>query len=237
MAVHYALFPNRLTPDPNDYSAVVQTGDSADLGDVADRIILGGSVLGRAEIIAVLELLLPVIAAILKEGRRVNLGGLVELFPRIRGVFNGQADVFDSSRHQVDVGANPGSRVRREVQNGVEVIKDTATLPSPSPLAFVDHGSGTENDQYTQNHIATVTGNLLQYNKEAADEGIYLVMLDAGGEVKVPNDNVPENMPSRLMFLTPGNVSGTLRLEVRARVGDSSQLRTGALASTLNAPV
>jgi hypothetical protein len=28
MAIHYALFENRLTPDPNDYTAVIQAGDS-----------------------------------------------------------------------------------------------------------------------------------------------------------------------------------------------------------------
>ena len=55
MSIRYALFKNHLTADPNDYSAVVQPGDSADLNDVADRIVQGGSTVGRAEIIAVLK--------------------------------------------------------------------------------------------------------------------------------------------------------------------------------------
>ena len=55
MTIHYALFPNHLTDDPAEYAAMVQTHDSADLDDVADRIVEGGSVVGRAEILAVLE--------------------------------------------------------------------------------------------------------------------------------------------------------------------------------------
>lgn len=48
-----------------------------------------------------------VIEKILK-GVLVYFGGLTQLYPSIKGIFNGLTDTFNSARHQVDV----GSRVR-----------------------------------------------------------------------------------------------------------------------------
>jgi len=117
MPINYALFENNLTSDPNDYAAQVQTTASADLDAIVRRIIDQGSTSTEADIAAVLEDAIKACEALLLEGARVNFGGLCELFPRLTGVFNGITDSFDSTRHRIDVGANPGSRIRKTVRD------------------------------------------------------------------------------------------------------------------------
>jgi len=53
MAIHYALFENHLTADPNDYAPQVQVG-SVDLDAIVRRITEQGSTSSEAVIRAVL---------------------------------------------------------------------------------------------------------------------------------------------------------------------------------------
>jgi hypothetical protein len=52
-----------------------------------------------------------------------------------------------------------------------------------------------------------------------------------GAETKV--DFVQLNKPASQVFMVPALVAGEYELEVRARVGGATQLRTGTLAATL----
>jgi hypothetical protein len=116
MPIPYALFKNNLTPEPDDYAAVVQTYRSVGFEEIADRMIDQGSTVNKPDILAVLDDMEKACESILLEGNRVILGGLVQMFPRVRGVFTSKSDEFDPSRHQIDVGANPGRRVRKTLR-------------------------------------------------------------------------------------------------------------------------
>ena len=146
MPIHYALFENNLTSDPSDFAAIVQSVASVDLDGVVDRMVERGSTTTRADILAVLEDAIGASESMLLDGMRVNFGGLIELFPRVRGVFTGATDAFDPARHSLDVGANPGSRVRKTVRDNAAVVKDEATKPTPNPIEYRDIGSDTTND-------------------------------------------------------------------------------------------
>ncbi|MCK4340147.1 MAG: DUF4469 domain-containing protein [Phycisphaerae bacterium] len=231
MPIHYALFENNVTADPDDYAASVQMTDTADLDTLIRRMIERGSTTTRADILAVMEDAIGACESMLLDGMRVNFGGLVELFPRVRGIFNGATDTFDPARHSVDVGANPGSRVRQTVRDTASVVKDEAVKPSPNPLEYRDVGSDTTNDQVTPGNIGQLSGSRLKYDATQADEGIYFVAT-AGGETKVAT--VQKNKPSQLVFLVPaGLLAGTYYVEVRARIRGGTDLRIGRLDSVL----
>ena len=83
MPIHYALFENNVTSDPDDYAAVVQVIDNADLETLIRRMIERGSTTTRADILAVMEDAIGACESLLLDGMRVNFGGLVELFPRV----------------------------------------------------------------------------------------------------------------------------------------------------------
>lgn len=231
MPIHYALFENNVTSDPDDYAAIVQAVDSADLEVLIARMIERGSTTTRADILAVMEDAIGACESMLLDGMRVNFGGLVELFPRMRGIFTGATDAFDPARHSVDVGANPGIRVRQTVRDQATVTKDEAIKPSPNPLEYRDVGSDTTNDQVTPGNIGQLSGSRLKYDAAQADEGIYFLPTGGGGETKVAT--VQKNKPAQLVFLVPALMPGTYYLEVRARVGGGTQLRSGRLDTTL----
>ena len=123
MSIQYALFENNLTADPDDYAASVQIAGSWDLKTIADKIVARGSTVGKADVLAVLTDAVSVCAEGVSESNRVNFGGLVQLFPRIKGVFNGPTDGFDPARHTIDVGANPGAEIRALVRARASVTK------------------------------------------------------------------------------------------------------------------
>lgn len=231
MPIQYALFENNLTPDPADFAAIVQIAGSWDLPIIADKIVARGSTVGKADVLAVLTDAVSVCAEGVGESNRINFGGLVQLFPRVKGVFTGATDTFDPARHQIDVGANPGTEIRETVRATGTVVKVEAIKPAPNPVEYVDINSDTTNDQVTVGGIGQLSGSRLKYDDSQADEGIYFVAT-AGGETKVTV--VQKNKPAQVVFIIPATlIAGTYNIEVRSRQRDSAELRVGRLDPVL----
>ena len=231
MPIHYALFENNLTADPDDFAAIVQVVDSTDLDALVQRMVERGSTTTRADILAVLEDAIGACESLLLDGMRVNFGGLVELFPRVRGVFTGATDAFDAARHAVDVGANPGARIRKTVRDNATLVKDEAVKPAPNPIEFRDIASDTSNGQVTPGNIGQLSGNRLKFDDAQADEGAYFMPVALGAATKVTT--VQKNKPSQLVFLIPTLPAGDYQIEVRARISGGTELRTGRLDAIL----
>jgi hypothetical protein len=234
MPIRYALFENNVTSDPDDYAAIVQRTASAGGEDLVQDIIDQGSTVGRPDILAVTAALKLACQRRLEQGQRVNYFGVVDLFPRIKGVFNGPTDKFDPARHHVDVGANPGSDLRETVRTNARVEKVEALKPAPIPIEYRDVATATTNDQVMPGNIGQLSGSRLKFDAGQADEGIYFVAT-AGGETKV--SVVQKNKPAQLVFLVPALVSGSYAIEVRARMGSGTsarELRIGRLDATVS---
>jgi hypothetical protein len=167
----------------------------------------------------------------LLEGYRVNFGGLCELFPRLKGKFDSITDHYDPARHKLDVGANPGIRVRSTVRNEGSLVKEETILPHPSVLSFHDVTTDTYNTQAIPGGVGAIAGHRLAYDVAQPDEGIFFI---AGGtEERVIS--VQKNKPSELVFQIPGGLTpNTYNIEVRARFGNAtSELRSGRLDGTI----
>lgn len=236
MPIKYALFENHITSDPDDYSATVQVTSSADGADLVRDIMDQGSTVSEPDVLAVTAALKLACRRRLEEGQRVNYFGMMDFFPRIKGVFNGPNDTFDPARHQIDVGANPGTELRDEVRAAATVQKVEAIKPAPNPIEYRDVASDTSNDVLTPGNIGEVSGSRLKYDQAQADEGVYIIAVTGGeGDVKVAQ--MQKNKPGQLVFLVPSSlVNGTYYLEVRARMGQGStsrDLRIGRLDATL----
>ena len=237
MPIKYALFENHLTSDPGDYAAIVQISGSADGDDLVQDIIDQGSTVNRPDILAVTAALKLACQRRVEEGQRVNYFGMMDFFPRIKGVFTGPADSFDPARHRVDIGANPGSDLRSGLRSGAAVEKVEAVKPAPNPIEYLDIFTDTTNDTVTVGNIGQLSGSRLKFDPAEADEGLYFVA-DAGGETKVTA--VQKNKPAQLVFLIPTLAAGTFHLEVRARTGigtSARELRVGRLDAPLTVPV
>ncbi len=237
MPINYALYKNHLTADPDDYSAMVEITAPADTDDIIQRVLEQGSTVTEPDLRAAAADLVLATISLLKDGRRVHFFGMADFFPRVKGIFTGPTDGFDPARHQIDVGANPGARVRDEVRKNATAEKVEALKPAPNPLEYRDIGSDTTDDQVTVGNIGELSGNRLKFDETAADEGVYFVAT-AGGDTKVTT--MQKNKPSQGVFLVPATlIAGTYHLEVRARMGlkpegvDNRELRMGRLDATL----
>nr|VFJ59531.1 MAG: protein of unknown function (DUF4469) with IG-like fold [Candidatus Kentron sp. FM]VFJ59998.1 MAG: protein of unknown function (DUF4469) with IG-like fold [Candidatus Kentron sp. FM]VFK11913.1 MAG: protein of unknown function (DUF4469) with IG-like fold [Candidatus Kentron sp. FM] len=231
MSIQYALSQNNLTDSPNDYAARVRITGSANLDAIVERILEQGSTVGEADVRAVLVGAIAACESLLLEGQRVNFGDLCQLFPRMSGVFEGPTDHFDPARHRLDVGASPGNRLRKTVRENGQVTKVEFVKPVPTPLEYLDLGSGETDGALTPGNIGTVNGYRLKFDAAQADEGVFLIA-DGGEETKVAQ--AQKNKPAQLVFLVPaGLLAGDYALEVRTRVKDSGELRTGRLDATL----
>ena len=225
MSINYALFENHLTSDPDDYRALVQSNGTAKLEDVIDRMIEQGSTVVKADILSVLEDYHTAIENMVLEGMSVLTPG-ANYGASIKGVFNGQADTFDPSRHQVRPTVNPGNRFRKAVEERARPSKQEAVRPKPSLLEFTDLNSDVRNSTLTPGGMGQVVGHRLKFDAEDATQGIFFVAADdSETEVTV----VGRNMPAELMFLIPdGLTAGDYTLEVRAGFGEDD-VRSGAL--------
>jgi DNA-binding domain/Domain of unknown function (DUF4469) with IG-like fold len=233
MPIRYSLFENVLTTDPNDYKAQIQITGSADFEMIAQKIIERGSTVTLPDLLAVFESLQQVCESLVLEGYRVNLGGLVELYPRLRGIFNGVDDSYDPARHRLDVAAAPGGRLRQGIRSKGSVEKVVGVKPSPVVLSYIDLATGDSNDSITPSTIGTIRGSRLKYNATQPDEGIFLTPVAGGAGLKVTA--VQKNKPSELIFLVPALAPGAYQLEVRARMQNGTELRTGRLDPLLTA--
>ena len=239
MPIDFALFENNLTPDPDDYNAVVQLTRTADAETLIQRVLQQGSTLTEAVLRAAAVELARATKSLLLEGARVQLFDLADFWPRVKGVFVSGADGFDPARHRVDVAVTAAARLRNEVRAEAVVRLVEAVKPAPSLSRFHDNGSGTTDDQLTPGHIGELRGSRLKCDPGQADEGVFFIEAD-GGETQVPAGAVQTNKPSKLLLLIPKTLTpGTYHLEVRARMGtppsgpDTRELRVGRLDATL----
>jgi len=96
---------------------------------------------------------------------------------------------------------------------------------------FDDLHTASHNTAITPGNIGTIKGYKLAFNEGNADEGIFFLPTGGGAAVKGPI--VQKNKPSQLVLLNPDLPSGDYYLEVRARLRDNAELRTGRLDAVL----
>lgn len=229
MSINYALFPNRLTGEENQYRAVTKLNGSQDLESIIRQMMLQGSTVTEADIRAVLTEAIRAAANMLIQGQRVNFGGLVQLWPGITGKFQGKGDHYDRTRHQIRINTSAGKSIVEEVRRIAEPSKTLSAKPAPILFDFIDNATGAENQSITGGEIGSIVGNRLKFNPEQPDEGIFIINTADLSEVRIAKTQ--RNKPGELVFLVPGDLTkgAQFRIEVRVRLPRTEDLRKGEL--------
>lgn len=229
MPIKYALFPNNLTSDPDDYMAVVQDQRTITIEDLIDEMIGRGSTVTKAEALSVLEEFEAAVERALKSGDSI-ITPLFRISASIKGVFLSETESFDRNKHYIRLNVLPGNRIN-EIAIGIEVEKIPATSPMPVLQNFKDIASDHFNETLTPGGVGEITGSLLKIDPEDEDQGIYFIASD-GTESKVTT--IIRNKPGNQIFMIPnGLVSGEYELEVRTILHHTKQVRKGRLNHTL----
>lgn len=223
MPIRYSLHDNRLTPDPDDRFARVESDRTVGLDEVADRIAGAGSTVTRVDALSVLEALQGVLQEYLVDGAHVSLP-FANFRVGIQGVFADDDDQFDASRHAVVPRVQAGAALRRAFAGPVPTAKVAASRPAPAVLHVTDLNTGERDAALTPGGMAEVTGTRLRVDPSVAGEGVVFVAEADGAETAV--EVFGQNAPRRLLFLVPaGLAAGGYRVAVRATFG--SELREG----------
>ena len=231
MPVRYSLRPFPLSDAPGAYSAQPRPVDTAGLDEVVARVAGPGSTLAPAEVRAVLAAVDAAVIGLLEDGYHVSLP-LATFGARVRGTFDGPADRFDTSRHEVLPTARPGAALRRSFRQ-VSVEKVEPGRRAPSPQHYLDHNTGQRNGPLTPGGLGELRGSLLLFDPDDEAQGVFV--LPGGGAEAVRVGVVSGVRPSAVHFLVPeGLPAGDCEIEVRARFG--SALRSGRLGYALRVP-
>ncbi len=125
---------NVITPDPDDYMAVTINGKTYTLEDVYDLMTHEGSTITKAEALAAFEEIVRAIIRLVSDGNSVTTS-LVNISARIVGVFNGENDRFNPSRHQVKLRVQPGIRLS-DPEASIKTDKSAAERAPARAAAF-----------------------------------------------------------------------------------------------------
>ncbi|MGV3508110.1 MAG: DNA-binding domain-containing protein [Sphingobacteriaceae bacterium] len=230
MALKYALFENPMTADLNDRMAVTIANETLDIEDVFAEMTRQGSTVTKAEGLAVFEEFYHALDQLLKNGNSI-ITPLFNLAFSIPGVFNGDEDSFDTSRHKVKLRITPGVRLR-EVEKQISVTKVKAERRQPILLHYYDTTTESQDSILTPGGAGSIKGSLLKFNEAEADEGIFFVNMTSAEASKVTVKPL-RNKPGELIFITPLLPAGAYQLEVRSTVKGTKTLRIGSLDVTL----
>jgi hypothetical protein len=232
--LHFHLVENLLTSAPDDYMAQVTRVRSYSIEEIAERMLKRGTLLTKADILAVLEVYHTEIADIVSDGDAVTTP-ILNAYPSIPGIFNGMADTFDGSRHHVRINLNPGMLLREAVAK-VRTEKVHIDDPIPYIVEVKDIVSGSVNETLTPGGVMQVRGSRLRFFSDKPANGVFLLAED-GTETRC--EVIVENKPGRIIVMLPGSLSsGSYHLEVRttyAYNGDreSKQLKIGRFIKIL----
>lgn len=221
----YYLKDNKLTPDPDDYRAVTVKGKSNDMEDIIEVMMHRPVGVSRVEVASVLEELFVAMEFLLKRGESITTP-LFKISPAVSGVFNGQQDAFDRTKHQVRIKVNAGTRMSR-IAREIEVERVSENLRTPEPVEVIDMSTNVKNQSLTPGEPARILGDRLKVDVADAAQGVFLVNESSGAEVKA--GYLLDNVPKTITFIVPDTLpSGSYRLEIRSTLG-GTQLRIGKI--------
>lgn len=227
----FALFENPVTPDPNDRIALISNQKTFSLEDLLLRATNRGSTVTIAEFHSAFEEITYATEQLLAEGGGSIKTPLFNLTVRIVGVFNGDEDNFDPSRHQVKIRLTPGIRLR-EMEKKIKLRKVAADKPRPILQHVYDHTSESQDEIITSGGGMRITGSLLKFDEADVNQGVFFIHSN-GTETRVAG-RLLRNKPGELIFIAPQSLaSGNYTIEVRSIIKGNKEIRKGTFTDDL----
>ena len=236
-AALYRLIKNHLFGEEERYNGRVVYTETMSFDDIVDLMMYHGSTVTRADIMAVSEdLIKAIIMAVLLGKRVVTPFGIYGL--RVTGPFYGPEDTFEAGRNEVLGSVRGSAEFHEAVDNQLTLTKHRSGVRRPSPLTCKNFFKDAPDTELSPGHTARVYGELLRFDPEDPDQGIFLIPTENGsgalnGVEVVRVEEVTRTTASEATFLVPPDlVPGDYILEVRTRLSQKN-LRAGQLEQVL----
>ncbi len=207
----YALYPNELTPDPNDYMARLLEVPTFTLDDIVKIMVREGSPFTEEEVRGVYAALEKAVAELTERGSVAT--SLFSTQLSIKGVFNDRNETFTAGKHRVNLKLSPGERLLEAAQR-IALEKQEVEGARPMLLAVYDLENDEKAEQLKAGHTLLIAGKRLKVDREAPAQGAYLVSTGNGkAETKL---ETLRSMPSELTVRLPNTLKkGQYKLVVR----------------------
>lgn len=215
MSIEYVLMKNHLT-EADDYRAQVQNGKSISLSEVFEEMLRRGSTTTRPDLEAVTGEFFQVIKDFSEQGQTLNLPFFNTSFS-ISGVFESIQDVFDASRHSVNLKITP-SKELRNLMSTMRVEKQLGNLSKMRILEVFDSVKGVSNSEITSGGVIKISGVMIKVL--GADAKVFFV--SANGH-EIPVQVLVENNPSHVIAMVPVLEPGAYTLKISTRYGGSGE--------------
>jgi hypothetical protein len=230
MPIRFALYANPFKKDqPERVARVVPKACLGD-EDVLEMMLHRNTGLSRSEIMAVLEEYGLALEYLLQEGYSVHTS-LMKLETSLQGKFRDENDRYDPKRHRLKLNITPGKRLRAVFKNQ-KAYRQAATTPRPRIEVLLHFDPELPPHHLQPGMALRLQGHHLKVDPAREDEGIFLL---AAGQPSLKIRQLITNTPSELLVVLPTELpASTYRLEVRTRVGNSTELRTGTYPQPLS---
>ena len=219
------LLPNLMTKDvANDYLADVSTaGTTLRNEDIAQQIVNARSELRYETILSVLNERDAVVRNAVLGGFSV-LDGNVHLAPRVKGVWEGTAHVFDPKAHKITVDATPSVEFRKALEDevGVEVLGEKTGGGAFIGLV-TDVATGKTDGTITRNGDLIIEGEKIRI-APAGEEGLGVFFVHPNGDAVLVTDPLTQNDPKKIIARVPALADGTYTLKIVTRFTSGNNL-------------
>ena len=222
MSLRYAIYENPFRK--KEYMATPRPRRIYSFEDLAKRMeLIYGRRYSHSELLAFFVCLTQQVEDILQEGSSLHTP-FMKISASISGKFNGVQDKFDARRHKIEIKLNPGKRLKT-VAKSIKTQKVSPSNPHPQVSQVHDLVQDCKNTALTIGQPAKLHGLHLKLDEADPEQGVFLI---SEGKQTFPVTKVFHNTLTRLFFQVPEQLApGTYQLEVRAKVGNSTALRTG----------
>ena len=229
--IEIGLYENQLTPEPDDYMAVVQNQEIVGEEEILKEMIVPGGVT-VTQAAAVFAARKQAIAKLLRSGKGVHTD-YCEIKASVRGVFTSEDDNFSPDRHMVVYRTNPRKDLR-EIAKEQKVKKVLVTARVPMAIRFIDAATQRRNEVISVGKVGELKGIYLKCDPDDDQQGVFLIKSD-GTEVRCAG--FINNTSSRLIFFVPDTltVGEEVEIEVRNKLNNKIKtLRSGRFMHTLS---
>lgn len=228
--IKYYLIENPIIKGDNRFMALVSNVESKNLNDIINLMIDEGTGLTRPQALAYFERLMQAIGFWLQNGYAVNTP-LVKFRASITGTFRDEFDNFDPSRHQLNIRAVAGARMKN-LTTTTKLERSLVASQAPLLISFNDTHSNEDNATATVGGIGILRGNMLSFDKTDPLQGVFLKPVNETDTV-VKAEFYSLIKPQEVHFLIPEAAAGEYVIEIRSLSKNGKEWLKGELKSTL----
>ena len=173
--IRFYIYPSKMPTTLGKYIAKTLANNNITINELVDRVADAKTSLGQGDIRGVIETLCQVIEREVTTGNSVQLGGICQIRPSIKGTFDSINDGYNPERNSIEVAVAAGARLRKAVKDNAAVEKIGHSAPLPDLAEFYDVGTQTVNEEISVGNIGQISGQDLSFDAADPEQGLFIV--------------------------------------------------------------